>query len=195
MQGIAELSDVSTKTLYNLFGNRDLLLLEVASQSLIDLEASDAVTGAEPGLPRLLAFTAGAMRQFEEEPNYARAVISIIVRADLGVEDAYARMGPVLRFALQCLQEANERGELRQGLDLEELAYLVACNQWGVVLLWEKGLLGLDQLVTQVSLSHYLALTHLCRGRRKTAMKKEMEALLESTVGAPAPRSRQRRVA
>jgi AcrR family transcriptional regulator len=178
MQSIAEISEVSTKTLYNQFGSLDLMVLEYASQHLADLGASSAVVDSEEGIPRLLMFIIGSMKQFEERPVSARAVISILVRADLDTEAAYERFGPVQRLAYASLCVAEDQGELRAGLDLNELSYLLAANLWGVVLLWEKGLLKLEQLVPQISLSSYLSLTPLCLGERKQSMEAELNALL-----------------
>jgi AcrR family transcriptional regulator len=145
MQCIAEVGDVSTKTLYNLFGSRDQLLLEAASQHLSDLEHSPAVVEVEEGIPRLLAFMFGAIRQFEDMPLLSRAVIAILLRREAEPEEAYARLGRGQRFAHTALEVALDRGELLPAIDLEQLSYLIAANQWGAVLLWEKGLLGLKQ--------------------------------------------------
>jgi AcrR family transcriptional regulator len=184
MQSIAETSEVSTKTLYNLFGSRESLLLEAGSERLIDLEQSDSVLSAEAGIPRLLAYTVGAMRQFEETPEYARVIISILVRTDLDYETAGARLRPVQRFSHASLTIAAQQGELRAGLDLTELSYLIAANQWGVVLLWENGLLGLEELEPKIRLSHYLTLAPLCLGARKELMEEKLNELISgSTTG------------
>lgn len=186
MQSIAEVSEVSTKTLYNLFGSRDLLLLEAASEVLVDLEQSEFVLGVDPGIPRLLAFTIGTMRQFEEMPDYARAIISILLSADLDPEAAYARFGPVQRFAHASLRIAAENGELRDDVDLLELSYLISANEWGTVLLWEKGLLKLEQLERHISLNHYLTLTPVCIRTRKKLMEENLTELLgRSTTASP----------
>ena len=188
MHSIAEVSEVSTKTLYNLFGSRDQLLLEAALEQLVDLEHSPEVLEAEPGLPRLHAYTTGSMQQFEEMPEYARAVISIMLRAELDPETASTRFGPVQRFARESLGVASEQGELRDGLDLSRLSYQIAANVWGVVLLWEKGILGLEQLQPAVSLNHYLALTPLCVGTRRELMEAGLHEVLQpSDPGVAGP--------
>ena len=194
MQSIAEVSEVSTKTLYNLFGSRDLLLLEAASERLADLEHSPWVLEEEPGIPRLLAFAVGTMAQFEEMPKYAKAVIAIIVRADMEPETAYRNMGPVQRFTLASLEIARANGELVDDLDFEELSYVVAANLWGTVLLWEKGVLQLDQLMHQIALSNCLTLTPVCVGKRQQALSSELQRLLAggSTKRNPHAKSRAR---
>jgi AcrR family transcriptional regulator len=182
MQSIAEISDVSTKTLYNLFGNRDLLLLEAALEQLVDLEQSPLVLETEPGLPRLHAYTTGSMQQFEDMPEYARAVISIMLRAELEPEAASTRFRPVQRFARESLVVASEQCELRDGLDLTRLSYQIAASVWGVVLLWEKGILALEQLKPAVSLNHYLTLTSVCVGKRRELMEVGLHETLQQTA-------------
>lgn len=178
MQSIAEVSDVSTKTLYNLFGSRELLLLEAASERLAELEESPIVEQEEAGIPRLLAFTSGTILQFEQMPDLARAILSILVQADLDPDTAYRRMGPVQRFAHTSLFIAAEQGELREGLDLVQISYIIAENEWGGVLLWEKGILQLDQLHLHIDLNHCLTLAPLCIGKRKKWMQDKLETLL-----------------
>lgn len=181
MQSIAQASDVSLKTLYNLFGTRELLLLEAAWELLDNLEISGPVQDAKPGIERLMAFTEGAIKGFEYTPEYARVIVSILLRAEPGHPTAYAQLGRVQQFAHVCLGVAVEQGELRDDLDLDVLSNLICANQWGVVLLWEKGMLGLAQLATQTSLSHHLTITPLCIGKRKQLMETKLQELLHSS--------------
>ena len=184
MENIAKVSEVSTKTLYNYFDSRELLLLEAASERLINIERSDLVMAAEPGIPALLAFKLLGIRQFEEMPENARLLLSILVRFDSDTENANARFGPVQRFAYKSLCIAAEKGELLAGLDLNELSYLIAANQWSLVLLWEKGLLPFERLETQVRLNHCLLLTPLCLGKRKALMEAKLNELLGGLTAA-----------
>jgi AcrR family transcriptional regulator len=182
MQSIAEVSNVSTKTLYNLFGSRDLLLLEAASELLDNLEQSPAVLDSEPGIPRLLAYSEGAMKGIEHSPEYSRTIMTLLIRGDLDETTARARFGRLQRVTYNCLCTAAEQGELRADLNLLELSYLITGNQWGITLLWEKGLIRLEQLGPQTKLSHYLALTPLCRGKRKKIMEAKLQELLSHSA-------------
>ena len=80
MQNIAESSEVSLKTLYNLFGSRESLLLEAGLDLLDYLEQSPPIVNASAGIDRLLAYTEQAMKGFEAAPKYARAVITLLLR-------------------------------------------------------------------------------------------------------------------
>jgi AcrR family transcriptional regulator len=190
MQSIAESSETSLKTLYNLYGSRDLLLLAAAAELLDDLEESVPVQNSEPGIPRLLAFTAGVMKGFEYTPEYARVIVSILMRAEKDHPSANAQLGRIQEIAHEALCTANEQGELEPGLDLEELSCLVCANQWGIALLWEKGMLGLEQLEVQTNLNHYLTLTPLCRGKRKKMMKQKLQILLKGSAALGSPSMR-----
>jgi AcrR family transcriptional regulator len=180
MQNIADASDVSLKTLYNLFGSRELLLLEAAWELLDNLEISDPVQNAKPGIERLMAYTEGAIKGFEYTPEYARVIVSILLRAERDHPTADAQLGRVQQVAQHSLTAAVEQGELRDDFDLDALSHLICANQWGVVLLWEKGMLSLAQLATQTSLSHHLTLTPLCIGRRKQLMEAKLQELLRA---------------
>lgn len=184
MQSIAEVSEVSTKTLYNLFGSLDMLLLDAASQHLVNLQESDQVLEADAGISRLLAYASSSVKRFELLPEYARAVISILIRADLDYESAHARFGPVQRFAYASLSTAAEQGELRPDLDLSAVSYLVAANEWGAVLMWEKGLLKVEQLERLIRLNNILTLVPLCLGDCKQALELELARLLQEGAGS-----------
>ena len=64
MARTAKMSNVSTKTLYNIFVNRELLLLESASKRLDELLLSNTIQSEVHGIPRFLAITAIAMKPF-----------------------------------------------------------------------------------------------------------------------------------
>ena len=185
MQNIADTSDVSLKTLYNLFGSRELLLLEAAWELLDNLEVSGAVQYAKPGISRLMAYTEGAIQGFEYTPEYARVIVSILLRAERDDPTARVQLGRVQQVALNSLTAAVEQEELRDDLDLVALSDLICANQWGVVLLWEKGMLGLAQLAAQTSLSHHLTLTPLCIGKRKLLMEAKLQTLLRCPPKKP----------
>ncbi|MDA8732000.1 TetR/AcrR family transcriptional regulator, partial [Luminiphilus sp.] len=57
MGQIAEISGVSTKTLYNLFNNRTTLFLAAAIQSRREVEASLPVVNAGGGIERIIELT------------------------------------------------------------------------------------------------------------------------------------------
>jgi AcrR family transcriptional regulator len=55
IRDLAAASGVALKTLYNLYGSKDELLLAAVADLLSDVQNLEPVAGAEPGIPRLLA--------------------------------------------------------------------------------------------------------------------------------------------
>jgi len=183
MQSIAATSDVSLKTIYNLFGSREMLLLEAAARLLEYLEKSFLVQNSEPGIDRLLSYTEGAIKGFRETPEYARTIITILLQAEGDSPIARAQLGTIQRFALSSLEVAAQQGEINANLDLLELSHLISSSQWGTTLMWEKGILTIDELEAQTTLGHYLILTPQCRGKRKKLMQARLGELLDSQRG------------
>lgn len=178
MKGVAEAGGVSLKTLYNVFGNRDLLLRRVATEQLNGLHNSAPVLAAEPGIPQLLAYVEGSMKLFSLNPEFSSLTIQILLRAE---DDRYSpdnQVNSVLELTHAALCYATEQGELRGAIDLEALSTLLCGQQWGLVLMWEKGLLPLVQLHTPLALSHCLTLIPLCQGQRKQWLEAQVQELL-----------------
>lgn len=182
MNSLAAASEVSVKTLYNLFGSRDELLLKAGTQSLTHLEESETILSVEPGIPRLYAFVVATMQDFIAAPKYAHAVISTLAKADLSETLADRHMGVVRRYAESSLKIAAENNELRPGVDVRRLATHISADQWGAVLLWIKGLLDVSALPDHVALSHYMTLLPITTGVRRAQMEREYEQLLIETA-------------
>jgi len=179
MQSIAAASEVSLKTLYNQFGTRDQLLLEAAAELLEYLEKSSPVQNTPAGIDRLLAYTEGAMKGFTATPEYARTIITILLQAEGDNPTANVQLNSIQRIAHSSLEAAAEQGEIHAHLNLLELSHLIAANQWGTTLMWEKGVLTIEELENQSRLGHYLILTPLCRGKKKKVMETRLRELLD----------------
>lgn len=181
MSTIAGASKVSVKTLYNLFGSRDELLLQAAADTLTNLGESDTILTAEAGIPRLLAYVVGTMEDFLTAPTYAHAIISILAKAEMEPDLTEQHMGVVRRFAETSLRVAEANQELMAGVDVEEIAQHISANQWGAVLLWIKGLIEIDDLPRHVAYSHYMTLIPVCGGQRRQRLEQEFELLRRSS--------------
>ena len=187
MQNIADTSEVSLKTLYNLLGSRDSLLLEAGLDLLDYLEHSPPIVIAAPCIERLLAYTEQAMKGFKATPRYARAVITLLLQAEGDNAAARSQLGRIQQFALACLTDAARQGEIRSDLDLEKFSQMIAANQWGATLMWEKGLTPLEELLEQTRLGHYLVLAPIARGKTKKALEAQLHLLRGQHAGELAP--------
>ncbi len=89
MGQIAELSAVSTKTLYNLFNNRTTLFLAAAARNSGNVEARLAVGGIE----RIIELTRSTMVVFKQSPEFMSTVTSVVLGISAEEEAEHGRIG------------------------------------------------------------------------------------------------------
>jgi len=180
MAQIAELSDVSTKTLYNLFKNRNGLLLAAAAQTRADTQSSANVMSAPAGVSRILELTRRTMDTFERSPEFMESVMSVVVGISADDEAEHHRVGKTQQWFYEALLVAESEDQLLPGTDCMQLSQLLAASQWGVTLMWQKGLISLEALRRQAIIKHCLDLMPFCR----METRKWLDDLLASMMGS-----------
>ena len=163
MAQIAELSDVSTKTLYNLFKSRNGLLLAAAAQTRADTQSSANVMSAPAGISRILELTRRTMDTFESSPEFMESAMSVVVGISAEDEAEHHRVGMTQKWFHEALLVAESKDQLMPGTDCTQLSQLLAASQWGVTLMWQKGLISLGTLRRQAIIKHCLDLMPFCR--------------------------------
>ena len=138
VEDIAAELDVSTATVFNYFGTKDALLLEMAEEMLGRFERVLEQLG-EPGAgdggvgPRYLALTKAA---FADAPPLNRGLCVQMMRVALPPETGQ-RMADRLRASLETvIRNGQERGEIRTDLDAEFLAEMAANLLTGALSNW-----------------------------------------------------------
>ena len=163
MAQIAERSDVSTKTLYNLFKSRNGLLLAAAAQTRADTQSSANVMAAPAGISRILELTRRTMDTFERSPEFMESAMSVVVGISAEEEAEHHRVGITQQWFYEALLIAESEDQLLPGTDCLQLSQLLSASQWGVTLLWQKGLISTDTLQRQAIIKHCLDLMPFCR--------------------------------
>ena len=162
MAQIAELSDVSTKTLYTLFKSRNGLLLAAAAQTRADTQSSTSVMSAPAGISRILELTRRTMDTFEQSPEFMESAMSVVVGISAEDEAEHHRVGITQQWFFEALLIAESEDQLLPGTDCMQLSQLLAASQWGVTLMWQKGLISLETLKRQAIIKHCLDLMPFC---------------------------------
>lgn len=161
MKDLAESSEVSIKTLYNLYKSKDELLVAAVADLLADLAERPAVVAAKPGINRMLARAAAVSAQVVATPAYAETMARALFQA--GKDDHL--IGVLLKSAqlniLNQLRAAEQAGELLPGIDLEQTATVLAGHQWSAVLMWSKGLIPLKDFEEHARRSQLISLIPL----------------------------------
>ena len=184
MAQIAELSDVSTKTLYILFNSRNGLLLAAAAQTRADTQNSANVMSARAGISRILELTRRTMDTFEKSPEFMESAMSVVVGISAEDEAEHHRVGITQKWFHEALLVAESEDQLLPGTDCMQLSQLLAASQWGVTLMWQKGLISLETLRRQAIIKHCLDLMPFCR--------METRKWLEDLLGSLTIRSQKR---
>ena len=181
MAQIAELSDVSTKTLYNLFKSRNGLLLAAAAQIRADTQNSAKVMSAPVGISRILELTRRTMVTFEQSPEFMESAMSIVVGISAEDEAEHHRVGSTQKWFHEALLVAESEDQLIPGTDCTQLSQLLAASQWGVTLMWQKGLISLETLRRQAIIKHCLDLMPFCRMETREWLDALLASMMEST--------------
>ena len=181
MAQIAELSEVSTKTLYNLFKSRNGLLLAAAAQTRADTQNSANVMSAPAGISRILELTRRTMDIFERSPEFMESAISVVVGISAEDEAEHHRVGMTQEWFHEALLIAESEDQLLPGTDCMQLSQLLTASQWGVTLMWQKGLIPMETLRRQATIKHCLDLMPFCRMETRKWLDDLLASMLEST--------------
>jgi AcrR family transcriptional regulator len=178
MGQIAALSDVSTKTLYNLFSNRTTLFLAAAARTRSNVEASLPEITAGGGIQRIIELTRRSMAIFKQSPEFMKSTMSVVLGISADEEAEHDRIGRTEKSFYTSLQAAKAHGDLIPEADCAQLAQLLTASQWGTALLWQKDLISLNTLETHAIVKHCSDLMPFCVASKK----KWLETLMFETL-------------
>ena len=66
----------------------------------------------------------------------------------------------------RALTQAQQQGEVAQGIDLARMGMQLSARGWGVLLLWIKGPLPVRRVEREIKRAHHMTLIALTQGRR-----------------------------
>jgi hypothetical protein len=136
---------------------------------------------APAGISRILELTRGTMDTFEQSPEFMESAMSVVVGISAEDEAEHHRIGITQQWFHEALLVAESEGQLLPGTDCMQLSQLLTASQWGVTLMWQKGLISLEALKRQTIIKHCLDLMPFCRS--ETA--EWLDELLSSMIQAP----------
>ena len=102
--------------------------------------------------------------------------MSVVVGISAEDEAQHHRVGITQKWFHEALLVAESEDQLLPETDCMQLSQLLAASQWGVTLMWQKGLISLETLRRQAIIKHCLDLMPFCR----TETRKWLDDLLDS---------------
>jgi AcrR family transcriptional regulator len=168
MRDVCARAGVARKTLYDRYGSKDALILAAVVEVLDDVKVdADALAGGETGIATVLAAQRAAFRQIVRAPNYAAAMAHALFDAPAADPLADLLLGAGVAHSTAALAQARDQGELSPATDIDALARSLMAQNWGVILMWMKGLVHLDRIQVEASRAHLLTLVAATRGARR----------------------------
>ncbi len=160
MRGLAREVGVATSTLYNLYGNKDDLLLAAVDALLVELAQSARAANKE-GIDALLILEEVSTAQIQKTPLYADAMTRSLLRVGADRRLAEVLFASSLPYITEHLKLAKARGELKKDTDVDNIAMHLVGQQWGTVLLWLMGLLPLKNLAIESKRAQIMILANV----------------------------------
>ncbi|MGE0666490.1 MAG: TetR/AcrR family transcriptional regulator [Sphingomonadales bacterium] len=143
MRDLAERSSVALKTLYDIYGSKDVLLAKaIEERARLVFEGLDRDTG-KIGFDRLMMIVERQWRGALEVPNLTKSVAPIL-SAQPGaftIENAY------MRYHRRAVQEIADAGELAPWADVDFLVRLMLVDQGPITILWSRDEISSEQLL------------------------------------------------
>lgn len=137
MRDVAAASDVSPTTLYNLYDNKDGLVLAAVEDLLFQLATSvpEELKGLEGAEARARAYARNIVRN----PRYAEAMARMLFNARPTDPIARTLLHSAIGLRRRLIVEMQALGEMRQDIDVDFFAQQWGVSSWSAILLWTHG--------------------------------------------------------
>jgi AcrR family transcriptional regulator len=146
MRELANAANVSPTTLYNLYVDKDALVLAATSDLLHDIRANVDKRAPEPGCERILVAIDMQARQIERTPEMAAAMTRALFQAPPDHPFIRSMLWATHKQTLASLKTMYQLAQLRPDVDIPLLTRVLTAAPFGSMLLWAKDLLPVTEL-------------------------------------------------
>jgi TetR/AcrR family transcriptional regulator, cholesterol catabolism regulator len=173
MEALALRAGVVKKTLYNLYGSKDALLIAAISEVIAAYRGPAG--GAERGIPAMIASRVAASRQIAATPEYADAMARALGQAGPGHPLVRVLLQDAVADCVLHLEAARADRELVPDVDIAEVAEQLISQVWGLILLWQKGLVPLCEFERRAVRGLLIPLLAVTRGARRRMLQELLQ--------------------
>lgn len=159
MRDLARASGVSDATLYNLFTSKDRLVMAAVADLLEGITERVQQPDQPQGLAAIMRYSDSICAQILQNPAYAQAMSRALFRSEPDSPIVEVLLDSNRRFLSKELYAAKRGGELDLAADVPSNATILSGQTWGILLMWNKGLLDLDCLPKMMRQSLEMSLT------------------------------------
>ncbi len=179
MRELSKRSGISTRTLYEMYGNKDSLLGQAFRNRLdIVFERWDEGISAK-GLDHLIQLNAAIVASILGSENFSRAYASVLASAKISI---YSIETPVVYFR-RCLDEIAAEGGFQPWSDLDLTARRLLMSQNSLMIQWGNGTISGGNLEALYHLSLCETLLPLATGALDASLRSQFRMLHDRFVG------------
>lgn len=148
MRDLAGAAEVATTTLYNLYQNKDNLIL-AALEEVTDALFLQIRNEQLQGIDLFIATREKVGAQIASTPNYTLAMTRMLFNAEPADPVVKVVLGQPILSQKQRLQELVDAGDLPADIDLAFIARSISASSWSTILLWSKGFVALHDFTDE----------------------------------------------
>ena len=174
VNAIAEGAQTSPATVYNLFGTRTRIFLELFNQEQQKFRQQARNLKSPNAIDYLMEVVGLAAKWYREEPHYFRSALGVI----LGVNDDSVRFAyekPRISVWRDCADRAKEEGYLKSATDAGALAVLMHRLFNGVLVEWVAEHISIERAESELR----YGMSVLLMAHAAPKAKARLETLLE----------------
>jgi AcrR family transcriptional regulator len=180
MRNLAAAAEVSPTTLYNLYENKDVLVLSALEDQLSRMGKQ---AGVQPsaGLDYLLTISRAITRQIVETPRWADAIARLLFQAQ--PEDPITRtlLTDTLKDRQAALTVMQQAGEIDADADPASLSRSLMGAAWSTIMLWTKDVITLEALPAEYLRNQLYVLLAAATPKSRRRLTRELDQLDKGT--------------
>ena len=178
MSQVAERAGVSPTTLYNLYNTKDELVLAALRDLLVENTLKIEQESIGPGWKQIVRRVHNGGLQSQSAPAYAEAITHSLLRANPGDALVEMLLTTLSQVYLESLIAMSERNEIKPGVDINELSASLVGVYWSSFMLWNKGVIRLQEIDHRVEMNILSMLFASTQGQAHIDIETELELVI-----------------
>lgn len=173
-------SHVALRTLYNAFHSKERLIAIAIREAYDDLQGRVSYRTETDTLEGIIDRLQFINRRNLRYRNYTKAVASLYFAPDLSEDIWQALRHMVYRNLLQWLKRVAAEGDLKPGVELDELAALFANVEYSIMNDWAQGRIADKDFIRRLELAVLQTATGAMRGEAARKAQEMIERIAAS---------------
>ena len=178
MSQVAERAGVSPTTLYNLYNTKDELVLAALRDLLVENTLKIEQESIGLGWKQIVRRVHNGGLQSQSAPAYAEAITHSLLRANPGDALVEMLLTTLSQVYLESLIAMSERNEIKPGVDIKELSASLVGVYWSSFMLWNKGVIRLQEIDHRVEMNILSMLFACTQGQGHIDIETELELVI-----------------